>query len=535
MRTACLLVADLPLVAALRAEPDLAGCALGVTSAAGAHATLISVSPRAARRGVWPGHTLAHARTLCAALVARVASPAAQSAARQALVDAALSCSPRAALAAPASGALAREAAVDLDASGITARFSSEAGFAAALGARARRLGLPAAVAIASSRRVARIAARLAATARAAQPADETPTQLVPPGAERAFLAPLPLDLFDPEDPLSEACTRFGLHTLGDLLALPPRALATRLGPRALEWIALARGEASEPPLPRLRERRLVEAIDLDHPIERLQPLLFVLQGLLTRLLARLEARHLGCGPLDITLDLASGAREVRRCGVAAPTRDVRVLVRLAHHALEARRLAAPVQAVHLASEGHPLRRDQLDLFRPAGPSPAALGQTLAALASLCGAERVGAPAVPDALHPDALAMTPFAPPAADAAPNASQRMRAASAAPSRDAAATRPSETRSDFTAALALRALRPPVSAQVRIQQQRPAWLRSAVANGRVVRLAGPWRTTGGWWSHDARFAFDSFDVQTSDGSVVRLRLDHVQRVWQIDAIYD
>ena len=75
----------------------------------------------------------------------------------------------------------------------------------------------------------------------------------------------------------------------------------------------------------------------------------------------------------------------------------------------------------------------------------------------------------------------------------------------------------------------------AQVQLRQHRPEWIRSAVASGRVVRLAGPWRTTGGWWSREDRFAFDSFDVQTSDGTVARLRLDHVHREWQIDAVYD
>ena len=67
------------------------------------------------------------------------------------------------------------------------------------------------------------------------------------------------------------------------------------------------------------------------------------------------------------------------------------------------------------------------------------------------------------------------------------------------------------------------------------RPEWIRSAVVNGRVVRVAGPWRTTGHWWSPEQRFAFDSFDVQTSDGGVARLRLDHMRRCWQIDAVYD
>jgi protein ImuB len=567
-----------------------------VASGRGPRAELISVSAPAAQRGVQRGNRVAHARTLCGELAVCVTSPALERAAHRALLDAALSCSPRATLAPPASGALAGEAAVHLDASGITAIFYSEPGFAAALGARARHLGLPAAVAIASSRSVARIAARLAASLTEHQPGEETRVRIVAPGAEAAFLAPLPLDVLDPEDALGEALTRFGVRSVRDLLALPPRALATRLGPRVLEWLALLRGEAVEHPLPSVREHRLVEAIDLEHPVDRAQPLLFVLQGLLSRLLARLEARRLGCGDLALQLDLTSGARDARHIGVAAPTRDLRVLVRLATCALEARVLEAPVQAVALETEGRPLRSDQLDLFRPAGPAPLALGQTLAELASLCGPERVGAPASADTHHPDAFATIPFAPPSA--APTqegvrppqaqrtrserkpegraASQRRAESNRMPSeveqqarrarseaqpseveqqarRARSEAQPSEVdqqarraRSEaqpsevdqtrhFTASLALRVLRPPVRARVHVRRHRPDWIRSAVANGRVIRLAGPWRTTGGWWSREDRFAFDSFDVQTSDGTVARLRLDHVRREWQIDAVYD
>jgi len=512
VRTACLLVPDLCLVAALRSQPELAGRPVAVASGAGARCELLSASPEALHCGVRPGQTLAQAQTLCAALAVCRVSPTAEQAARQALCDAALAFSPRAELAPPAAGLLAREAAAYLDASGITALFASEAGFAAALGARAQQLGLPAAVAVASSRRVAHIAARLAATPCDGRSVREASTHIVPPGGEAHFLAPLALELFDPDDSLGESLTRFGLRRLGDLLALPRRALATRLGPRALEWLALLRGESVEPPLPRVASRRLVEAIDLEHPIEQLQPLRFVLQGLLSRLLARLEARRLGCGDLVMRLDLVSGAREVRRGGVAAASLDLRVLLRIATHTLEAQPPRDAVVALHLETQGRAPRRDQLDLFRPAGPAPAALDQTLAELESLCGAQRVGAPVAPDALHPSAFAMAPFAP------------------APARAGDANAP-----DFTATLALRALRPPVPARVRLHRHRPVLIDSAVAHGRVVRLAGPWRTTGSWWSREDRFAFDSFDVQTESGSVARLRLDHVRRSWQIDAVYD
>ncbi len=522
-RIACARIADLPLAAEWRAHPEWRGQPLVVAEGEGARAELISVSPEAARVGVRRGASVAHARSVCAELVVRVVSPASGRAARDTLLDAALACAPRARLAAPDRGAFANEAAVFVDASGIQSLFRSEAGFATALAARIRGLGLPADVAIASSCSVARIAARqigVADTDPCRSEASEGRVLTLPPERERAFLAPLPIDLLAPDDALAGSLTRFGVHRVRDLLALPRRGLTHRLGKDALGLIRLAEGRAQEPPLPELRETRLAEAIDLETPAERIEPLLFVLQGLLSRLLERLDARHLGCGDLALQLDLDGGGRDARQIGVAAPTADLRVLVRLLRHALESRAIAAPVLGVSIETRGRPLRRDQLDLFRPAGPAPAVLGETLAALQSLCGEERIGAPLAPDSHHPDAEGLLPFAPSPASPAANGPPRSGGAG-----DALAT----------GALALRALRPPLPAQVRSQQHRPVWLRSAVANGRVVRCAGPWRTTGGWWSPEGRFAFDHFDVQSEDGVVVRLRFDHVGRVWQIDALYD
>jgi hypothetical protein len=210
MRTACCRVPDLPLAAKLRANPEL------------------EVRPLA------------------------VASPALERTAREALLDAALSLSPRAALVPRASGAFAAEAAVLVDASGVSALFSTEQGraapaqrakgerrrapaehaFAAALEQRCQRLGLPSCVAIASSQSVARIAARGLSAGE---------VRVLPPGSEAAFLAPLPLDILDPDDELAEALTRFGVRCVHDLLALPRRALGTRLGPRVLKLVGSSR------------------------------------------------------------------------------------------------------------------------------------------------------------------------------------------------------------------------------------------------------------------------------------------------------
>jgi protein ImuB len=528
VRIACLLAADLPLTAVLRAQPELAGLPLAIVSGVGPRAQVIAISAEAARAGVRPAVSVVHARSICPALRVRVASPALERAACETLLDVARSLSPRVAVAPPRSGVYAAEAAVFLDASGVGSLFRSEQGFAAALTARACGAGIPAVAAVASSRGVSLLAARCIArgllqTAQTAQSAaegsraagDNSALQdaalVLAPAEEATFLDPLPIDLLDPEDGLAEALTRFGIRRVGELTRLPQRSLVTRLGPGVQRLLALAHGEKDTVPLPGAVETRVEEGVDLEWPIENLEPLSFVLRGLLARLAERLELRGLVCGDLDLELRLAGGGCDTRRIGVSAPSGDPRTLLGVLRLALEHPLPRAPVEGIALATEGRPVRTDQLDLFRPAGPTPSALGRTLAELEALCGSERVGAPHLVDDPHPDAFAQSPFA------LPGHTRK------------AAPRPG------VAIAALRALRPPVPAEVRAPRGRPEWIRSAVANGPIVGLAGPWRTTGGWWSRERRFAFDSFDARTEDGNVIRLRFDLVQGLWQVDAVYD
>lgn len=503
-RIACLLVPDLPVVAELRAHPELVGRPLAITSGREARAEVIALSPEAARAGVLRLSSAAQARANCSGLEVRAASPALEQGARHALRDVALSASPRVEEAPRGSGIHAAEAAVHLDASGVGRLFHSEEGFAGALLERAGKLGLPAVVAVAASRTTAHLAARCIAARGAGA------VEVIPVGGDAAFLAPLPLDLLAPDDDeLVSSLARLGIRRLGELARLPARPLATRLGPEALRLRQLARGEPVEAPLAPLRDRRLEEGSDLDFPVDRLEPLAFVLRGLVSRLVARLELRGLACQELELRCGLLGGGHQERRLGLAAPTCDERILLRRLLLALESHPPAAPLESVHLALSGRPPRRDQLDLFRPAGPAPARLESLLAELEALCGEGRVGSPRTLDDWRPDAFGLSSLGVGARDA--------------PSAAEAAPGP-----------ALRALRPPLLAQVRAPHGHPEWMRSALANGRVVRAAGPWRTSGAWWS-EQRFAYDHFDVETEDGLVTRLRFDHLAGRWEIDGVYD
>lgn len=554
----CLLVPDLPLQAVLRAEPELRGRPLVITSGPGNRAEIVAASDAATREAVRPGQTLPQARAVCPQIEARIASPALERTARETLLDIALSLAPRAELAPRAAGIFASEGVVFVDAGGTTALHGSESAFASVFHARAERAGLEGFVAIASTRGVSRLAARhLALSAlhrrhaggsaqrRGATRTNDAPeaptTRILPPEREVAFLEPLPIDLLDPDDRTAEALTRFGVRRIRELLRLPRRDLATRLGPGLLELVARARGEEAEPPIPEPRTTTLEEGQDLEAPIASLEPLSLILRSLVSRLVERLVLRGLGCSELRLGLVLENGARQSRRVGVASPSQDERVLLRLLRLTVERAPPVAPIEGVTLHCEGVALRREQLDLFLPRGPSPNALDQTLAELASICGEDRVGAPEIVDTHRPDAFALKPFRRPRPARPParasKAAGRSRARQAGVSAPGPAQAPARAKAPLRRGprLAIRALRPPLRAEVHLVNGRPAHLRSAMGGGEIVTAAGPWRTTGHWWSKTAHFAIDHYDVQLGDGTTLRLAFDWKTKRWQIDALYD
>ena len=371
-RIACLLVPELPLAALLRTHPELEGTAFAVATAPGSRAEILAASPQARRQGVHPFQTAAQARAACAEIVIREVSEAASRAAGEALLDAALSTSPRAVSGPPRSGLYAAEAVVFVDAEGCNTLFRSERGLAGALAERARKLGIPAVVAVASSRTVAHLAARELGRGVSGN------TLVIPDGEDAAYVAPLPFDLLDLDDELSDRLTRFGLRRLGDLARLPEREIATRLGADATALLDLAHGRTSGTRPPLAQPTAFEESSELEVAIDRLEPLTFVLRGMLSRLTSRLRCRQLACGNLDLELRLEGGTRESRRVGVSAATLDLRVLLGLVTLSLDSHPPRAPLAVVAPRTEGRAERRDHLDRLPPAGPAPRVLTQTVA-------------------------------------------------------------------------------------------------------------------------------------------------------------
>ena len=492
-RIACLVVPNFLTAALYRAEPELADVPLAITEGAGARALVVAASSAARAQGVQPGrHTAAQARTMVSRIVLRVRDAAVERSATAALCDVAASLSARV-----EPGA---DGAVFLDAEGARQLVPTERGFATALVARAARVGLIARAGLGATKTVARLAAR-----------HGDGTEVVPIGMERGYLAALPIACLNPDPACAQAFSQWGVHRLGDLARLPIAEVATRLGAAGAALVRAARGEDQQPLFPQASDGDIEERLELEHALDTLEPLLFVLRGLLERATARLALTGIGATRLRWTLTLVDRSHDTRTIPLLAPTRDVKTMLLLIRTGLEAQSPRSAITALGLTLTPAAIRPIQLGLFTPPGPAPERLATTLARLATLCGAERVGSPAVVDSHCPGRAAVVPFAPPT---------RMASPSEAPV--------------GPCPLTVRALRPPRAVEIFADRGVPSYVRGDGLAGRVVEVAGPWRQTGEWWT-ETRFARDYYDLELSDGGLYRCFLDRTTRQWFVDGIYD
>jgi protein ImuB len=340
---------------------------------------------------------------------------------------------------------------------------------------------------------------------------------------------------------------RWGIRTLGELAAIAPADLVARFGRPAAGWHAVARGEDCRPLMPAVEEERFDASMDLEWPIEGLEPLSFVLTRLLEPLETRLERRDRGAAVLHVILGLAlprsatargsDGARgdvHARRLDLPAPMRDVRTLRTLALLDLESHPPDAPIQSVSIVIEPTPGRIVQHTLFTRAHPTPERVSTLVARLGALTGHDRIGAPALVDSYRPGAFTMKPFT------VASLSNPLSA-----EHPPIPVRPSSPPNPANLLSALRRCRQPVPARVVVDDGRPIRVttdRRGFAGGAVIDAAGPWRTSGEWWEEErpappapCTWDRDEWDVALGDGGVYRIFRDRESEAWFIDAIVD
>jgi protein ImuB len=380
---------------------------------------------------------------------------------------------------------------------------------------------------------------------------------------------------------------RWGVRNLRALAALPEVAVAERLGQDGLRLQKLARGATRRPLV--IADPPLVfeEAVELEYPVDLLEPLAFVLNRMLEQLCARLAARALATNELTVTLELEPSAEDlvigrsddhpsrptaglpgtpgdrvienpgqitrspdhpITRClRLPVPMVDPKVFLKLLQLDLQGHPPQAPVTKIRLRAEPAEPRRSQNGLFVPQAPEPERLELTMARIQRVVGSSgqrpvasgqenpqpttgnqqrsseaRVGSSEIVDTHRADGFRMKPFT--------------AAASVARVSDSGA----RAKDPGHTVTAFRVFRPPLPAVVTVREGRPVHIASPerpAMRGEVAWCAGPWRSSGEWWTEQpwSRQEWD-VAVHNEEGvALYRIYCDDMNSKWFVQGTYD
>ena len=352
-----------------------------------------------------------------------------------------------------------------------------------------------------------------------------------------------------PENRLLEIFGKWGIRTLGALTALSGPELHERLGERGAYWQSLARGLDGRPMVPWVDEIPFEAALELEWPIEGLEPLSFVLARLLEPLAERLERADRGAAAIFTSLRLTSRTVFTRTLQLPAPMRDPKTLRTLILLDLETHPPDAPIDTVRVCIEPTPAKVLQWTLLERAQPAPEHVTTLTARLTALMGEGHVGSPMLVDTWKPGAFTMADF-------------RSEMADVSTINNPPINQQSDSRGPHDADCAswggighlksaLRRFRFPIPARVVVSDGKPVRVqvdRQGFVSGAIVQAAGPWRTSGNWWDtsasareqsgelrRDEAWDRDEWDVAMPDGTVYRLVVERGVGQWFLEGVID
>ena len=332
------------------------------------------------------------------------------------------------------------------------------------------------------------------------------------PGSERAFLAPLSLDLLDIDRRISERLRLLGIATLGDLARLPHGAFVRRFGMQAARWHASARGEDRTPFFPRAHAVAIEAAVFGEGRVEEEAQLFFALRLILARVCADLDRCGKRAGALEMVLELEDGGERSIGVPIATPSADEKTLGEIVRAKLSGSTFPCAIVGLRLRAVRMEEGGEAMTIFPADDVDPRGVAIALARLESVTGeAPRRARTRPAHALEREFL-YERFN----YCHPERSERVARA--------------ESRDEPSSQTLLAQLRLQTVREIEVRLERGAPF--VVDHRRVVECEGPWRIEEGWFS-ESGVSRDEYDALLDDGR--RVRIYHQGKHWYLRGAYD
>ena len=164
---------------------------------------------------------------------------------------------------------------------------------------------------------------------------------------------------------------------------------------------SLARGEGYRQLRPLEDALQFEKAMELEYPVELLEPLSFILGRLLNEVCRRLGARSLANNEIRLQLTLENAPEHLAVLRLPVPMLDPAAFLKMLQLELNGRPPVAAVLKAALVAEPVKPRRTQQGLFVSLSPEPEKLELTIARIRHLTGPDKVGTAELVNTHRPD--------------------------------------------------------------------------------------------------------------------------------------
>jgi len=167
-------------------------------------------------------------------------------------------------------------------------------------------------------------------------------------GDVEAFLHDLPCEVLPVSMKSKEKLRQFGLHTLGQVAALPPGPLLSQFGPEGKKIHDLSRGYDDTPLYPRMMEQVIEESTTLSSVTVSLESIIVALEELLGRVFARISRVGLGARSLTVWTRTWNSEQWERTIRFKEPAMDIKAAVNRIKRVMEEYPQPGPIEQIGL-------------------------------------------------------------------------------------------------------------------------------------------------------------------------------------------
>ncbi len=265
-----------------------------------------------------------------------------------------------------------------LDITGCAHLFGGEQAMLEEMSSELARLGVRNACAVADTKGAAFALARQVKSA-----------VVAPSGKTREALADLPLFGLRIDRETVAGLNRLGLATIGALYDVPRASLARRFGLTLVTRLDQALGFVSEPVAPAAPVKIFAARMTLPEPIGLVDDVKEALRRLLAQLCMGLEEAGAGMRAVRLTVRRTDNSEEPVDIGLAKPSRDGTMILRLFERELDALDAGFGIEFLRLQARGvEPLSPRQLS-GDPSKQNEGALDELIARLGNRIGFDQV--------------------------------------------------------------------------------------------------------------------------------------------------